>query len=178
MSSEPSTLSTAASDGPDAPQADGLADRPLRVDAYPEYAEGTFFAETVELFRSVRDHDFATLSARCDDDFGIVDIDTDGSSAMVRSRAEWESWFRGLFARMQAMQARTDTRITDYAERAGTDMGFSVVEFDQLLAVGDAVATFRCVTTIVWKRGDDRWLEARWHASLLSVDAPEGMVPG
>lgn len=168
MSMEPGT--------PPSASPPSLAARPLRTEAYPEYADAVFFAETLELFRSVRDHDFATLAARCDDDYGIVDIDTDGSSAIIRSRGEWESWFHGLFARMDAMQARTDTVITDYAERVATDMGFSVVEFDQLLEVGGTTATFSCVTTIVWKRGDGRWVEARWHASMLGVDAPEGML--
>lgn len=150
--------------------------RPLAVASYPEYADREFFAPTVELFRSVRDHDFPTLAARCDDDFGIVDIDTDGSSAMIRSRDEWEAWFRGLFSRLDAMGAATDTIITAYDERAGTDMGFSVVEFDQLLRLGGATATFHCVTTIVWKPRDGRWVEARWHASLLDVDAPEELL--
>lgn len=149
-----------------------LADRDLRTDAYPEHADAPYLAETLELFRSVRDHDLDTLARRCDDDFGIVDIDTDGSSRLVRTRPEWEAWFRDLFARLDGMGAATDTQITAYDARQGTDLGFGVVEFRQLLAVEGQVLAFDCVVTIVWKWQDDAWREARWHASLL-----EGPVP-
>ena len=44
--------------------------------SWPFHGE-PLFEETCELLRSVRDHDFDTLARRCDDDFGIVDLDTD-----------------------------------------------------------------------------------------------------
>jgi hypothetical protein len=133
-----------------------------------------FLDLTVEMLRSVRDHDFETLSGICDDDFGIVDLDPSGGSVMVRSRAEWEAWFRNLFAQLEAIPAQTDSEILAYDAVAGTDMGFSVVEFRQTLTIGDAVAAFDCVTTIVWKLTESGWKEARWHVSLLSADIPEG----
>lgn len=160
----------------------GLAVRPLQPAAYPEH-EGAFFAETLELFRAVREHDEPTLFARCDDDHGIVDLDTDGSSRMIRTRAEWEAWFRELFARLDAMGAETDTEIDAYHEVVTDELGYSVVEFTQLLAVGPEgpdrpVARFRCVVTIIWKRVGERWVESRWHASLLGTDIPEALQQG
>lgn len=149
-----------------------LAARALRPADYPQFADAPFFDETLELFRSVRDHDLATLAARCDDDFGIVDIDTDGSSRLVRTRDEWLAWFRDLFARLDAMGAATDTDVTAYDALPGRDMGFCVVEFRQLLDVGGQVAAFDCVATIVWKWQDEAWREARWHASLLEGPTP------
>lgn len=149
-----------------------LARRELRAEAYPAHADAPFFAETLELLRSVREHDFPTLSARCDDDFGIVDIDTDGSARMIRTRAEWEAWFTDLFARLDAMGAATDSDVTAYDAVAADRMGYSVVEFRQLLAVDDAVLAFDCVATIVWKWQDGGWREARWHASLLAGPTP------
>ena len=66
-------------------------------DASP-WAGEPHFAETVTLLRSVRDHDFDTLAALCDDDFGIVDLDQAGQNVMVRTRDDWEEWFRRLSA--------------------------------------------------------------------------------
>lgn len=142
------------------------------------WASEPFFAETVELLRSVRDHDFDSLAELCDDDFGIVDLDQSGGSVMIRTRAEWENWFRRLFTELDAVGAATDSEILDYQALATVDMGFSVVEFRQSLTLGDATALFDCVTTIVWKRTDTGWKEARWHVSLLSTDIPEGFPVG
>lgn len=140
-----------------------------------EWAGQPYFDYTVELLRSVRDHDFDTLAARCDDDFGIVDLDPAGGNVMVRTRAEWEAWFHGLFEKLDAMSAATDSRITSYQVLPGPDLGYSVVEFTQYLTVGEAVAAFDCVVTVIWKRVGDDWKESRWHISLLKADIPEGM---
>jgi ketosteroid isomerase-like protein len=140
------------------------------------WTEAPFLAETVELLRSVRDHDFDALAALCDDDFGIVDLDQAGGSVMIRTRAEWEGWFRRLFAELDAASAATDSEILDYQAVESPDMGFSVVEFRQSLTMGELIAHFDCVATIVWKRTPDGWKEARWHVSLLSTDLPEGMT--
>ena len=44
---------------------DSMLDEPLQ-----HFADAPFFAETLTLLRSVRDHDFETLAALRDDDFG------------------------------------------------------------------------------------------------------------
>jgi ketosteroid isomerase-like protein len=129
--------------------------------------DAPLFDETRALFRCVRDHDFETLAELCDDDFGIVDLDPEGQSVMIRTRAEWEDWFHTLFARLDAMDAHTDTEILAYDVLPGRDLAMSVVEFCQLLTVGGAAHRFYCVVTIVWKQVDGRWKEARWHVSLL-----------
>ena len=139
---------------------------------YPQFEARPFFAETIELLLSVRDHDFETLAERCDDDFGIVDIAPDGGNVAIRTRAEWEGWFHSLFDQLDTMGAVTDSEIIAYDAVESTDMGFSVLEFRQLLSIGDLVATFDCMTTIVWKRRDDRWLEARRHGSVLASAVP------
>ncbi len=143
---------------------------------YPDFADRPFFDLTVALLRGVRDHDFATLAAICDDDFGIVDIAPDGGSVAIRNRAEWEAWFRGLFDQLTAMGATTDSEILAYDAVEGEDLGYSVLEFRQTLGVGDLVASFDCITTIVWKQTDGEWQEARWHGSVLSSDVPDGLV--
>lgn len=137
-----------------------------------EFAGQPFFSETVELLRCVRDHDFDSLAALCDDDFGIVDLDPTGSNVMIRTRAEWEAWFKRLFSELSAGGMGTDSVITNYQALEGADMGFGVVEFTQYLTLGDLVAEFDCVTTIVWKATPDGWREARWHVSLLDTRIP------
>jgi ketosteroid isomerase-like protein len=138
-----------------------------------ELLDEPFFAETLTLLRSVRDHDFDTLAALCDDDFGIVDIAPDGSAVPVRTRAEWEGWFHQLFSTLRAMGASTDSRIDDYQVLVTDALAYSVVEFRQTLAVDELVATFDCVATIIWKRTADGWRESRWHCSVIASDVPE-----
>jgi len=140
------------------------------------WADAPFFAETVTLLRSVRDHDFDTLAELCDDDFGIVDLDQSGANVMVRTRQDWENWFQRLFGEMAAAAATTDSEILNYDALAGSDLGFSVLEFRQSLQVGEHTGFFDCVATIVWKQTPEGWKEARWHVSLLSADVPDALA--
>lgn len=140
------------------------------------FSAAPFFAETCELLRCVRDHDFDTLADLCDDDFGIIDLDTQGQNVPVRSRPEWERWFTDLFAQLEAMPASTDSDIVDYQALEGVDLGYSVLEFDQKLTVGAETARFRCIATIIWKSTVDGWRESRWHCSLIEADIPEALT--
>jgi ketosteroid isomerase-like protein len=152
---------------PAVPSASPLDTPPSRLAAEP------FFAETVTLLRSVRDHDFETLAALCDDDFGIVDVDPSGAARPIRDRAGWEQWFHELFATLTAMDASTDSTIDDFRSIVSGDLGWSVLDFTQTLSVGAFVARFECVATIIWKHTPDGWREARWHASVISSDVPD-----
>ncbi len=138
-----------------------------------EFADVPFYAETVTLLKSVRDHDFDTLAALCDDDFGIVDAGPDQTPVAVPDRAGWEAWFRGLFAQLDAMGADTDSHITGLQSSVTSEMGFSVLYFDQFLFFAGERARFECTATIVWKLTESGWKEARWHVSILSADVPE-----
>ena len=147
------------------------------LDAPPAHlADRPFFAQTVELLRCVRDHDLESLSALCDDDFGIVDAGPDGQPVAVRTREEWTQWFVNLFATLDAMEAATDSEITDYQVLETADMAMSVVDFVQYLDHDGARLGFTCQATIVWKRTESGWKEARWHVSILSSPetAPQG----
>ncbi len=93
-------------------QLDSPLERP-----HPDHDPQPFFSETLTLLRSVRDHDFDTLAALCDDDFGIIDVDPSGTPVPVRTRAEWEAWFHGLFATLATMGASTDSEILAYDAR-------------------------------------------------------------
>lgn len=143
-----------------------------------KFADTAFFDETVTLLRSVRDHDFDTLAALCDDDFGIVDVDPAGNAKPIRDRAGWEDWFRELFATLNSMGAVTDSTIDDYQAIASDDMGYSVLDFTQTLTVGAHIASFECIATIIWKRTDHGWRESRWHASVISSDVPAELRSG
>lgn len=139
-----------------------------------ELAHKPFFAETVALLRAVRDHDFDTLASLCDDDFGIVDIAPDGSGVPIRTREQWEAWFRDtLFPRLDQMGAQTDSDITGYEALRSGDLGYGVLDFTQTLTVADVTARFECVATLIWKRTPSGWKESRWHCSVISSDVPD-----
>jgi hypothetical protein len=146
----------------------GPVGNPLRSTI--EMQEKPFFALTTQLLDSVRDHDFGRLSALCDDDFGIVDIGTTGGSVIIRDRAGWEQWFTGLFAQLDALHARTWSEITGYEAVIAGEMGYSVVDFDQILATEDEKLRFGVIATIIWKRVDGTWKESRYHSSLVGVE--------
>jgi ketosteroid isomerase-like protein len=154
------------------------ATRTSPLDTPPvEHTHKPFFTETVCLLRAVRDHDFDTLATLCDDDFGIVDIAPDGSGVPIRTRAEWEAWFRDrLFPQLEQMGAVTDSEITGYEAIESGDMGYSVLDFRQTLEVSGLVATFDCIATLIFKRTPDGWREARWHCSVISSDIPDELV--
>lgn len=138
-------------------------------------ARGTpFAAETAELLAAVRDRDLRTLEARCDDDLGIIDLAPDGGAMVLDDRAAWEAWFVGLFAQLTEMEAETDSLVETFDSVVWIDAGMSVLTWWQTVTVGALTGWFRCQATIVWKRDGDRWVEARWHASLLERNLPEG----
>ncbi len=137
---------------------------------YPvEFKNKVFFDLTVEMLNCVRDHNFDRLSEICDDDFGIIDINPEGGSEVIRDREGWENWFRGLFAKLKAMNAQTWSEITNYESLQSGDMGYSVVDFDQMLVVGGKKMRFSVLSTIIWKRVEDTWKESRYHCSILKV---------
>jgi ketosteroid isomerase-like protein len=142
-----------------------------------QFAEEPFFAETLSLLRAVREHNFNTLAELCDDDFGIVDIAPDGSGVPIRTRAEWEAWFRdGLFPKLEALEADTDSEVTGYQALVSGDLGYGVLDFRQSLTVGGLVATFDCIATIIWKKTASGWKESRWHCSVISSSIPPEMA--
>ncbi len=137
---------------------------------YPEeMKKKPFFDLTVEMLNCVRDHNFDRLSEICDDDFGIIDINPEGGSVVIRDREGWENWFNGLFAKLKAMNAQTWSEITSYEAIKTDEMGYCVVDFDQMLVVGGKKMRFSVLSTIIWKRVEDTWKESRYHCSLLKV---------
>ncbi len=131
--------------------------------------EEPLYALTAKMLDCVSRHDFETLSGICDDTYGIIDINTDGSSKIMRNRYEWEQWFKGLFVKLKEMQAKTWSEITRYEVEVFADSAYSVVDFDQILIVGEKRMRFAVIATIIWKKVDSGWKEARYHSSLLSV---------
>ncbi len=128
-----------------------------------------FYKETTILFESVSKHDFDTLAALCDDDFGIVDLDEEGKNVIIEDRQGWENWFKTLFSRLKGGNARTYTDILKYKALKENNLGYSVVNFDQHLIANGQHLVFNCVTTIIWKNTDRGWKESRWHCSLIQV---------
>jgi hypothetical protein len=138
------------------------------IDHSADMRSKPFFELTERMLNCVRDHDFNSLSGICDDDFGIVDINTEGGSKVIRDRQDREAWFSGLFAQL-TMGARTWSEITGYEAVQAQGMGYSVVDFDQVLIAGEKRLRFSVLATIIWKQVGGDWKEARYHSSMLKV---------
>lgn len=133
------------------------------------FSRKPFYDRTLEMLNCVRDFNFERLAEICDDDYGIIDINTEGGSEIIRDREGWENWFRGLFAQLQNMKAKTWSEITGYEAVESGDMGYSVVDFDQVFHSGPQRLRFKVIATIIWKKVGGIWKEARYHSSLISV---------
>jgi len=140
----------------------------------PSMTDKPFFELTREMLACVRDHNFTRLSEICDDDFGIIDINTTGGSEIIRDRHGWENWFTSLFAKLNELKAETWSEITGYEAVQQSDMGYSVVDFDQIFIAGDQRLRFSVIATIIWKKQGGEWKEARYHSSLLGVKTLDG----
>lgn len=137
------------------------------------FAHRPFYAETLTLLRSVRDHDLESLAWMRDDDFGIVDVDPAGRTRVVRNRDDWQLWFQRLFSTLDDLEATTDSEIINYKAVREESLGYSVLEFRQTITIGAHTARFDCIATIIWKQTNRGWREARWHGSVVSSDVPD-----
>jgi hypothetical protein len=153
-----------------------MTTKPLRktrpsLNDYPEeWVSMPFFDLTFEMFDCVSKHNFQRLAQICDDDFGIIDINPEGGSEVIRDRAGWEAWFTQLFSRLEEMKAETWSEITRYEALMKGDLGYGVVDFDQILIVGDQRMRFKVLATIIWKKENEAWLESRYHSSMLGME--------
>lgn len=129
-----------------------------------------FYQLTEEMFHCVSKHNFDRLAQICDDDFGIIDINTTGGSEIIRDRKGWENWFSGLFVKLSEMKAETWSEITNYEAVESENMGYGVVDFDQLFIAGDQKLRFSVIATIIWKKVEGTWKESRYHSSLIKVE--------
>lgn len=147
----------------------------MEKDDYPQkWNEKPFFDLTVEILNDVRDHDYDHLSSICDDDFGIVDINAEGGSEIIRDREGWEKWFQGLFKQLDEMKAKTWSEITNYEALKREKLGYGVVDFDQYFIAGEQKLKFGVIATIIWKKEGDKWLESRYHSSVKKIEPIEG----
>jgi ketosteroid isomerase-like protein len=136
-----------------------------------DFAGAPFFADTIALLNAVRDRDFDTLAALCDDDFGIIDLDPELQPRALSTRAAWEAWFHELFATLDAMNAETHSEVIDYRALAHDTLGYAVVDFCQVLNAPNTPAMrVICQATVIWKMTPQGWRESRWHVSCLGLE--------
>ena len=139
--------------------------------SYPEqWRQQPFFDLTFTMFDCVSSHDFEKLSQICDDDYGIIDINPEGGSEVIRDREGWENWFKSLFARLKQMNAKTWSEITNYQSMVSGYMGYCVVDFDQVLVIDGKRHRFQVLATIIWKQVEGQWKESRYHSSMLGMN--------
>lgn len=158
-----------------------VPDLPVAVDVR-DPGEPPFAAHVEALLTAVAHHDLDALQVLCDDTLGIIDLGPDLSPVVVRDPDAHTAWFQELFEQLQQMGARTWSTVTDLRSEFLADAAaHSAVEFTQHLQLAqlEVTAEFDCVATVVWKRTPDgRWVEARWHVSVLHARVPEGFPAG
>lgn len=140
-----------------------------KINYSESFYQKPFFHLTKIMLDYVRDHNYEILTRICDDDYGIIDINPNGECEIIRNRADWESWFKDLFSQLNQMDAVIWREITRYEAVKKPDMGYSVVDFDQYLILGNKKMKFQIIATIIWKKENGEWKEARYHGSLIDV---------
>lgn len=126
-------------------------------------------AETQALLDAVNTLDLDALRAMVDDDYGIVDVDPEGRTVVIDTKEQWDAYMDLNFTAMRAGGAVLSSRVLDYQGVEAGRLGYSVVRFDQRVEIAGTVIENPCIATVVWKRTDDGWKEARWHCSPAPV---------
>ena len=70
---------------------------------------------------------------------------------------------------MRDYDATTWSEVTRYEAMQRGEMGYGVVDFDQILIVGEKKMRFSVIATIIWKQDGDAWKESRYHSSLIGM---------
>jgi len=126
------------------------------------------YQPTEALLQAVNELDLPKLRNMVDDDFGIVDVDPNGDPVVINDQEEWEAYMHKNMLAMQELQAELSFEIGEYHERVSPDMALVVVRFEQHVKVPEQPAMKHpCIATVVWKKTDEGWKEARWHCSRL-----------
>jgi len=127
------------------------------------------YQHTERLLSSVNQLDLPQLRQMVDDDFGIVDVDPEGNAVVINNMEEWEAYMEKNMIAMREMKAKLAYEIDTYNEKMSDKMAFVVVKFRQQVHLPEQpVVNHDCMATIVWKKTDDGWKEARWHCSRLT----------
>lgn len=132
--------------------------------------EGKFelYQHTERLLTAVNKLDLPQLRQMVDDDFGIVDVDPEGQPMVINNMEEWEAYMEKNMIAMRELHARLAYEIDEYHEKVADTMAYVVVKFRQHVHIPEkAEMEHDCIATVVWKKTDDGWKEARWHCSRL-----------
>lgn len=134
-------------------------------ETYPaKWRDMSFFGLTVEMLDCVSRHDFNRLAEICDDDFGIIDINPEGGSEIIRNRV------KGIFSELEKRKTETCSEITNYEAIESGNMGYGLVDCDQTFIQGDQQLKFGVIATIIWKKVNGKWFESLYHSSLKKVE--------
>ena len=126
------------------------------------------YQHTERLLSAVNQLDLPKLRNMVDDDFGIVDVDPEGNPIVINTMEEWESYMEKNMLTMQQLHARLSYEIDEYHENVSDSMAYVVVRFVQQVHIPEKQEmSHSCIATVVWKKTEDGWKEARWHCSRL-----------
>jgi len=126
------------------------------------------YQHTERLLSAVNQLDLPKLRNMVDDDFGIVDVDPEGNPIVINNMEEWESYMEKNMLAMQQLHARLSYEIDEYHENVSDSMAYVVVRFVQQVHIPEKPEmSHSCIATVVWKKTEDGWKEARWHCSRL-----------
>jgi ketosteroid isomerase-like protein len=126
------------------------------------------YQHTERLLSAVNQLDLPKLRNMVDDDFGIVDVDPEGNPIVINTMEEWESYMEKNMLAMQQLHARLSYEIDEYHENVSDSMAYVVVRFVQQVHIPEKQEmSHSCIATVVWKKTEDGWKEARWHCSRL-----------
>lgn len=126
------------------------------------------YQQTERLLSAVNQLDLPKLRNMVDDDFGIVDVDPEGKAVVINDMQEWENYMEKNMLAMQQLHAKLSYEIDEYHENVSESMAYVVVKFTQQVHIPEKPEmSHSCIATVVWKKTDDGWKEARWHCSRL-----------
>ncbi|MFP4089393.1 MAG: YybH family protein [Cyclobacteriaceae bacterium] len=129
--------------------------------------EFSLYSLTEELLQAVNSLDLPRLRSMVDDDFGIVDVDPEGKTVVIDDMQEWQDYMHKNMLLMEQMKAELSFEINEYNEQVEENMAYVVVNFSQHVAFQGKQMRHDCISTVIWKKTENGWKEARWHCSRL-----------
>lgn len=144
---------------------------------WDDTATASLHAEVADMFNDMGAADFDKILAKISDDATAFDLDVKNAPVQIYGKAGVKAMFAELKQAIDASQGgfKMDVSIVKHTTHATPIMGYSAVEFDQTVTMGDQkMGPLKLRASAVARRIDGKWHYDHWHLSLREAS----MAPG
>lgn len=144
---------------------------------WDDTATESLHAEVGDMFNDMGAADFDKILEKISDDATAFDLDAKNTPVQIYGKAGVKEMFDGLKKAVEQSQGgfKMDVQIVKHVTHATPIMGYSAVEFDQTITMGDQkMGPFKMRASAVARRIDGKWHYDHWHLSFREMPAMPG----